>query len=113
MSDVNKMVGEMRVQLRQQQGEFQRTVSSIDAVTRNNSVIEKSMQDIRSSGNDFVWEAVGRTFVKVTLGDYEKQLKCQMKDNIESLNVLNKKKHYLETSIKTTIDNLKQFVIQQ
>lgn len=113
MADANKMIGEMRAQLRQQQGELQRNLSAIDSVTRNNSVIEKSMQDIKSSGNDYVWEAVGRTFVKVSLATYEIQLKNQIRDNIESLNVLNKKKHYLETSIKTTIDNLKQFVIQE
>lgn len=113
MSEANKMIDEMRAQLRQQQGELQRTLSAVESVSRNNSVIEKSMQDIKSSGNNFVWEAVGRAFVKVSLEDYEKQLKSQIRDNIESINVLNKKKHYLETSIKATIDNLKQFVIQQ
>jgi prefoldin subunit 1 len=108
MSDLNNLVGEMRIQLRQHQTELQRTAANIDSVTRNNLVIEKSMKDIKNTENEFVWESVGRTFVKISIPDYEIKLKNQIRENIESLNVLNKKKHYLETSIKNTVDSLKQ-----
>lgn len=108
MSDINKMVAEMRLQLRQHQSDLQRTITAIDSVTRNNSVIEKSMQNIKASKNEFVWESVGRTFVKISIPEYEVEMKNQIRENIETLNGLNKKKHYLETSIKNTVDSLKQ-----
>lgn len=108
MSDINKMVAEMRLQLRQHQIDFRRTITSIDAVTRSNSVIEKSMKDIKSTNNEFVWESIGRTFVKISIPEYELKMKNQIRENIETLNGLNKKKQYLETSIKNTVDSLKQ-----
>lgn len=102
------MVGEMRMQLRQHQVELQRTIGTIDSVSRNNTVVEKSMKDIRSTNNEYVWKAVGRSFVKIDVADYEIQMKNQIRENIETMNSLNKKKHYLETSIKNTVDSLKQ-----
>lgn len=108
MSEVESMVGEMRVQLRQQQMELQKTLTSIDAITRSNVAVEKSSKEVKDTGNDYVWEAVGRAFVKIPVAEYEVQMKTKIRDNIESMNVLNKKKHYLETSIKNTVDSLKK-----
>lgn len=104
------MVTEMQVQLRTHQVELQKTLAAIDSINRNNAVIELSMQDIKKTGNEFVWEAVGRSFVKIEIKEYEIQLKGQIRDNIDTMNSLNKKKHYLETSIKNTIDSLKKVV---
>lgn len=104
------MVTEMQVQLRTHQVELQKTLAAIDSINRNNAVIELSMQDIKKTGNEFVWEAVGRSFVKIEIKEYEIQLKGQIRDNIDTMNSLNKKKHYLETSIKNTVDSLKKVV---
>lgn len=111
MSDITKMVTEMQVQLRTHQVELQKTLSAIDSVSRNNTVIENSMQDIKKGGQDYVWEAVGRSFVKTGIPEYESQMKNQIRDNIDMMNSLNKKKHYLETSIKNTIDSLKKVFV--
>lgn len=113
MSDIGKMIGEMQVQLRTQQVELQKTLAAIETVSRNNATIENSMKDIKNSGNDHVWESVGRSFVKTDLSDYESQMKNQIRDNIDTMNSLNKKKHYLETSIKNTVDSLKKVVVNQ
>jgi prefoldin subunit 1 len=108
MSELDSMVGEMRMQLRQQQIELQKTLASIDAISRSNAAVEKSSKEIKDTGNEFVWEAVGRAFVKIPVVEYEAQMKSKIRDHIESMNVLNKKKHYLETSIKNTVDSLKK-----
>ena len=113
MSNITQMVTEMQVQLRTQQGELRKTLAAIDAVSRSNSVIEVSMKDIKPGGREYVWEAVGRAFVKVGVADYEAQMKRQIRDNIDTMNSLNKKKHYLETSIKNTIDSLKKVVVDK
>lgn len=108
--DMNQMVGEMRLQLLQHQTDLQKTLAAIESINRNNTVVEKSMKDIRSNNDnkDFVWEAVGRSFVKISLQQYEDKMKNQIRDNIDILNSLNKKKHYLETSVKNTTDTLKK-----
>lgn len=111
MSDIGKMISEMQVQLRTQQVELQKTLAAIETVSRNNATIENSMKDIKNSGNDYVWESVGRSFVKTDLINYETQMKNQIRDNIDTMNSLNKKKHYLETSIKNTVDSLKKVVV--
>ncbi|AWU74655.1 hypothetical protein CAS74_004887 [Pichia kudriavzevii] len=111
MADVNSMIGEMRAQLSQHQTELHRTIAAIERVTRSNTVVEKSVADIRSTGKDCVWQAVGRTFVKTPLEEYEMLMKNQIRENIDTMNTLNKKKHYLETSIKNTIESLKQVTL--
>ncbi|GMM43533.1 hypothetical protein DAPK24_001080 [Pichia kluyveri] len=110
MSDVKQMVMEMQVQLSKHREELQRTLNTIENVSRNNSLIEKSMKDIKNSNEKFVWESVGRAFVKIPITEYEIEMKSKIRDNIESMNNLNKKKHYLETSIKNTMDSLKKVI---
>lgn len=110
MSGLTQMVTEMQVQLHTQQGELQKTLAAIESVSRSNAVIEVSMKDVRTSGQEYVWEAVGRSFVKTGVADYEAQMKRQIRENIDTMNSLNKKKHYLETSIKNTVDSLKKVV---
>lgn len=105
------LVGEMQMQLRQHQADLQKTHAAIESITRNNSVVENSMDDIKKSNEMFVWESVGRSFVKISIEEYKEKLKTQIKENIDTLNSLNKKKYYLETSIKNTVDTLKKVIL--
>lgn len=113
MSETQQLASEMQLQLSQHQMDLQKTLAAIESISRNNTVVKKSAQDVESSETGYVWEAVGRSFVKTSVAEYQAKIKTQLQENIDTMNSLNKKKHYLETSIKNTIDNLKHLIQPQ
>lgn len=88
------------------QSQLSVTESSAAALKRKNQLIIKTVSELKASGKSSVWEAIGRTFVETPLDKYEEKLKLELNDNLEGINTLNKKKHYLETSIENARDSL-------
>lgn len=97
---------EMSRSLTIHESQLRATDSSVVTLKRKNQLIIKTVSELKSSGKSSVWEAIGRTFVEIPLEKYEEKLKLELSDNLEDINNLNKKRHYLETSIDNTRESL-------
>lgn len=103
---MDNLAQDMAKALATHESQLRTTDVSVAALKRKNQLIAKTMAELKSSGKNTVWEAVGRTFVEIPLDKYEVKLKTLVSDNLDAINNLNKKKHYLETSIENTRDSL-------
>ncbi|KAH3665766.1 hypothetical protein OGAPHI_003954 [Ogataea philodendri] len=100
----------METQLNEKQEELNVTNVVLARLAQQNRVLELQIQEIKNSGNEKVWESCGKAFLGTPVKDYETKLNQQIKDNKDSVNSLEKKKHYLETTVKTTFDNMSKFL---
>ncbi|KAG7879998.1 hypothetical protein KL905_001491 [Ogataea polymorpha] len=100
----------MDTQLKEKKEELSITNLSLSRLAQQNKVLELQIQEITNSGNTTVWESCGKTFLTTKSEDYISKLKQQINDNKDSINSLGKKQNYLETTVKTTYDNMRQLL---
>ncbi|KAG7913146.1 hypothetical protein KL907_000091 [Ogataea polymorpha] len=100
----------MDTQLKEKKEELSITNLSLSRLAQQNKVLELQIQEITNSGNATVWESCGKTFLTTKSEDYISKLKQQINDNKDSINSLGKKQNYLETTVKTTYDNMRQLL---
>lgn len=105
-TQVGKILYEMQAQLQKQQGDLQNANGVSSELTSRNKAIDLTLAEVAQSDKPEVWESCGKAFLRADKPSYEEKLKQEKKDNVELLNDLNKKKHYLETSINATVDNM-------
>lgn len=103
---MDNLAVDMTRALAMHESQLRTTSANVTILTRKNTLITKTIEELKSQNKPSVWESIGRTFVEVPLEKYLEKLNGEIKDNVENLNNLNKKKHYLETSIETTRDSL-------
>lgn len=105
-----KMLIEMDAQLQKNKSELDITEISLSKLNQNNKIIELSKDEIKNSNVENVWKGIGKIFIKENTNDYINELNNDKKEYDEQINSLNKKKHYLETSIEKTFDSMNQII---
>lgn len=104
------MLIEMDAQLQKNKSELDITEISLSKLNQNNKIIELSKDEIKNSNVENVWKGIGKIFIKENTNDYINELNNDKKEYDEQINSLNKKKHYLETSIEKTFDSMNQII---
>ncbi|GMM32594.1 hypothetical protein DAMA08_053390 [Martiniozyma asiatica (nom. inval.)] len=105
---MDSIQGEMIQQLTIHQSQLENTFAAIETFKRKNQMLSLTAKEIEQSGQGSVWQAVGRSFVEIPVSKHLNEIKESISENINNVNNLNKKKHYLETSIKNTTESLQK-----
>ncbi|VEU21367.1 DEKNAAC102777 [Brettanomyces naardenensis] len=108
--NVQNLLMQMSKQLKTQQDDLQNANIVYSDLKSRNRMIDLSIGEIDASKKEHVWESCGKAFIKVDSKEYGTKLKHEKDSNVELMNDLNKKRHYLETSIGTTVDNMNKIL---
>lgn len=109
---LQKLLVEMDNQLNKSRAELSMCNLQLDRVHTNLSMINlttKSLNTVCGNQED-VWQGIGKAFVKTDVDSYIKDISQDEKEFSDSKKSLETKKHYLETTLENTIDNMTKIV---
>ncbi|ODV61496.1 prefolding complex chaperone subunit [Ascoidea rubescens DSM 1968] len=103
---LQKLLVEMNANLRKNEADLQ--MVNIQLNRRNNSLKlnELTTSELKKDKVDTVWKGCGKMFYKQSSEKYLTDLKMQDDNLKEQVNALNKKKVYIETTVKNTINGM-------
>ncbi|CAK7906211.1 prefoldin subunit 1 [[Candida] anglica] len=109
---LRKLLIEMDNQLSRSKAELSMCNLQLSRVDTNLRLIQstKSRLNTLCTDGEPVWQGVGKTFVKTDVNTYLKGIATDEKEFSDSKSSLEKKKHYLETTLEKTVDSMSQIV---
>lgn len=111
---LQKLLLEMDNQLNGSRAELSMCNLQMDRINVNMNIIQQTDKALHNlcdiEKNEKVWKGVGKCFLQEDVGDYLNDMSADEKKFKESKTNLEKKKHYLETTIEKTVDNMSNIV---
>lgn len=99
-------------QLNKSRAELSMCNVQMDRVDTNLSIIDSTTRKLSglTSPGENVWQGVGKAFLMTNVDSYKAKMAADKKEFQETRSSLDKKKHYLETTLEKTIDNMTEIV---
>ncbi|ODV95666.1 hypothetical protein PACTADRAFT_69185 [Pachysolen tannophilus NRRL Y-2460] len=110
---LRKTLIEMDNQLQKNKSELSITDLQLQRQLTNLKIADLTIKELTDDKPQYVWENCGKMFFKTDLNTYNDKLNNEKKIIDEQVNALTKKKHYLETSLNVTFDNMKKYLAPQ
>ncbi|CAH2350608.1 prefoldin subunit 1 [[Candida] railenensis] len=109
---LKKLLVEMDNQLSRTKAELNMCNLQLSRVDTNLHLIQSTKLKLNGlcRDNEPVWQGVGKAFVKTDVNTYLKEVSVDEKEFIENKSSLEKKKHYLDTTLEKTIENMSAIV---
>lgn len=111
---LQKLLIEMDSQLNKSRAELSMCEVQLGRVNTNLNLIKQTSASLNSvcdtKANEKVWKGIGKAFVQTDVNSYLKQLATDETEFLDSKKSLDTKKHYIETTLEKTIDNMTRIV---
>lgn len=109
---LKKLLVEMDNQLSRSKAELSMCNLQLSRVESNLRLIQSTKLRLNGlcSDNEPVWQGVGKAFVATDVGTYLQAVGRDEKEFAENKSGLEKKKHYLETTLEKTVASMAQIV---
>lgn len=113
---LQKLLMEMDNQLNKSRAELSMCELQLSRVDTNLSLIKQTNKSLSSTcntqDNERVWQGIGKAFIATDVNTYLDEVKNDEKEFLDNKKSLETKKHYLETTLKNTFDNMAKLVQQ-
>lgn len=111
---LQKLLMEMDNQLNKSKAELSMCSLQLNRVNTNLNMITQTNKALSSvcdtKANETVWKGIGKAFIKTDVNDYLEEISKDKTEFMDSKKSLETKKHYLETTLEKTIDNMTRIV---
>lgn len=111
---LQKLLMEMDNQLNKSKAELNMCNMQLERVNTNINMINgtnKSLTAVcNTKDNETVWKGIGKAFIQTDVNDYLKEITKDKTEFLDSKKSLETKKHYLETTLEKTVDNMTKIV---
>lgn len=109
---LQKMLIEMDNQLNKSRAELSMCNVQMDRVDTNIKIIDSTTSKLNklTTPGETVWQGVGKAFLLTNVDTYKTKIGKDKENFKETQSSLDKKKHYLETTLEKTIDNMTEIV---
>lgn len=111
---LQKLLMEMDNQLNKSRAELSMCNLQLDRVNTNLNMINQTNKSLTSvcntKDNETVWKGIGKAFLQTNVNDYLTEISKDKAEFADSKKSLETKKHYLETTLEKTVDNMTKIV---
>lgn len=110
MSEAQEMLMQIEQRYVQTQQQLQSVKAQIASGKREMQLADATKRELQQENPPHVWETVGKMFIKTGLQDHLNKIDQDKKSVQESLEALDKKQTYLETTNKNLTDTVNELM---